>query len=115
MALILLALAGVGYWAWQEKTKAGSPPPELAGNPGAQAFFRYGCAECHSLHGVEGAVGTLGPPLDGAAQLDREYLEQSILAPASVVKPGYLNVMPSFAGRMQQEDLEALVDWLHGL
>lgn len=115
VALILLVLAGAASWAWLEKTKAATPPPELAGEPGARAFFRYGCVECHSLRDVEGAVGTLGPPLDGANSLGKDVLRESILNPAAVVKPGYLNVMPSFAGKMPEEDLNSLVDWLHGL
>ncbi|MGH9406431.1 MAG: c-type cytochrome [Terriglobia bacterium] len=37
------------------------------GNPakGKADLVRYGCASCHSIPGVEGANGLVGPPLAG--------------------------------------------------
>jgi cytochrome c len=32
---------------------------------GRQAFAHYGCGGCHSVGGVPGASGKVGPPLDG--------------------------------------------------
>ncbi|HEY2797862.1 MAG TPA: c-type cytochrome [Thermoanaerobaculia bacterium] len=34
---------------------------------GAQAMRRYGCTSCHTIPGVTGAVGLVGPPLDHLA------------------------------------------------
>lgn len=34
---------------------------------GQQAFGKYSCGGCHTLLGVPGANGTVGPPLDGVA------------------------------------------------
>ncbi len=34
---------------------------------GAQAIERYGCAACHTIQGIEGAKGTIGPSLEGIA------------------------------------------------
>ncbi len=34
---------------------------------GAQAIERYGCAACHTIEGIEGAKGTMGPSLEGIA------------------------------------------------
>jgi cytochrome c2 len=34
---------------------------------GQAAFGKYGCGACHTLLGVSGAGGTVGPPLDGIA------------------------------------------------
>ncbi len=34
---------------------------------GVQAIERYGCAACHTIPGIEGAKGTIGPSLDGLA------------------------------------------------
>ena len=31
---------------------------------GREAMSRYGCGSCHSIPGVEGANGLVGPPLD---------------------------------------------------
>jgi len=34
---------------------------------GQVAFGKYSCGACHTLLGVSGANGTVGPPLDGVA------------------------------------------------
>jgi cytochrome c2 len=44
------------------------------GNParGKEVIRRYGCEACHSIPGVAGARGQVGPPLDGIG--NRTYL-----------------------------------------
>jgi cytochrome c2 len=39
----------------------------VGGDPerGAQAFRQYGCGSCHTVDGVPGAAGLVGPPLGG--------------------------------------------------
>ena len=39
---------------------------------GKEVIRRYGCEACHSIPGVAGARGQVGPPLDGIA--NRTYL-----------------------------------------
>lgn len=39
---------------------------------GVAAIGRYGCGACHTIPGVRGATGTVGPPLAGIAA--RTYL-----------------------------------------
>jgi cytochrome c2 len=39
---------------------------------GPETIRRYGCNACHTISGVDGARGLVGPPLDGIG--DREYL-----------------------------------------
>jgi cytochrome c len=34
---------------------------------GKQAFGKYNCGGCHTILGISGANGTVGPPLDGVA------------------------------------------------
>ena len=34
---------------------------------GRAAIARYGCGSCHTIGGVDGAEGQVGPPLDGIA------------------------------------------------
>lgn len=59
----LLALSGVG---------CGQPAPErvLYGDPkqGAMLLSAHGCGGCHTIPGVSGADGTIGPPLTGYAR-----------------------------------------------
>lgn len=45
---------------------APAPPPEVPlGSPvrGAQLIQQYGCGSCHTVPGVSGADGLVGPPL----------------------------------------------------
>lgn len=39
---------------------------------GRETIRKYGCNACHTISGVPGARGLVGPPLDGVA--DRQYL-----------------------------------------
>lgn len=48
-----------------------SPPSNDAAR-GKAAIVRYGCPSCHTIPGVPGARGVVGPPLDGIAR--RAYL-----------------------------------------
>lgn len=44
------------------------PPPEVpGGNPrhGQELIGTYGCGSCHTIAGVRGADGLVGPPLTG--------------------------------------------------
>ena len=67
--LVALATAGCGV---------SEPPPHLriAGgdaDAGRQLIQSYGCAVCHTIEGVPGAVGIVGPPL-------RDFAQRSTLA-----------------------------------
>lgn len=47
-------------------TSPSAPPPEMRdGDPerGARLIQEYGCAACHTVPGVRGADGKVGPPL----------------------------------------------------
>jgi mono/diheme cytochrome c family protein len=70
-ALVLLLAAGYGaYWngraldhrRWALETTEGDPrdAPRIA--------IANGCAGCHVIHGVPGAAGVVGPPLNGMAE-----------------------------------------------
>ena len=41
-------------------------------NRGVAAIGRYGCGSCHTIRGINGAVGLVGPPLTGVG--DRMYI-----------------------------------------
>jgi cytochrome c len=64
--IVLLGLAGVGCRR--------SPATESAPDPeeGAILLSAHGCGSCHSIPGVSGASGTIGPPLAGYAR--RAYI-----------------------------------------
>jgi mono/diheme cytochrome c family protein len=92
----------------------------LAGaTTGEQIFTAAGCAACHTLAKAN-ASGTVGPSLDDLAQAAGEqegtpedYVRQSILDPDAVVAEGFqAGVMPSYEGRLNDEQLQTLAEYL---
>lgn len=68
-SLVALAVAGCG---------AREPPPHLTiaggdAETGRTLIQRYGCAACHTIEGIPGAIGIVGPPL-------RDFAQRNILA-----------------------------------
>jgi mono/diheme cytochrome c family protein len=92
----------------------------LAGaTTGEQIFTAAGCAGCHTLAKAN-ASGSIGPSLDELAQAAGEqegtpedFVRESLLDPDVVVAEGFqAGVMPSFEGRLNDEQLQALVEYL---
>ena len=86
---------------------------------GEQIFTAGGCAGCHTFQPA-GSTGTIGPDLDDLASAagdmpPEEFVRQSILDPDAEVAQGFsAGVMPSFEGRLNDEQVQALVDYLLG-
>jgi len=87
---------------------------------GDQIFTAAGCAGCHTFSPA-GSNGTIGPNLDelAAAAGKREpgksaedYVRESITKPDAFLAPGFGNVMPSFEGRLTDQQIQALADYL---
>jgi cytochrome c1 len=69
-AVVATALAGfVGRTYRHEQEVAQRAAALTGGDPeeGPEALRRLGCVTCHSVPGVRGAVGLVGPPLDHMA------------------------------------------------
>lgn len=72
---LLLALAVFAGGCGQKTTQAWEEARTLTGgepDKGIAAIGRFGCGSCHTIPGVQGATGTVGPPLNGIAS--RGYL-----------------------------------------
>ena len=86
---------------------------------GEQIFTAAGCAGCHTFQPA-GSTGNIGPDLDDLASAagdmpPEEFVRQSILDPDAEVAQGFSSgVMPSFEGRLTDEQVQALVDYLLG-
>jgi mono/diheme cytochrome c family protein len=87
---------------------------------GEQIFTAAGCAGCH-VFAPAGSNGTIGPSLDDLASAagDREpgtsaedYIRESLTAPDAFLAEGFGNAMPSYEGRLTDEQIQALVDYL---
>jgi mono/diheme cytochrome c family protein len=92
----------------------------LAGaTTGEQIFTAAGCAACHTLAKAN-ASGTIGPSLDELAQAagrqegsPEDYVRESLLDPDAVVAEGFQSgVMPSYEGRLNDEQLQTLAEYL---
>lgn len=106
------------YVRWLGEGPAGEAPIEHEG----RALFES--MACHSCHDPDRRVG---PPLgrlfgervllaDGSTVVaDDDYLRRSILEPAAQIVAGYAAVMPSFAGRLEEEQVRALIEYVKQL
>lgn len=98
---------------------------EQSENPareGARLFRQFGCSGCHAGSRVVRApslVGLYGSvvPLEGGKTIvaDDQYLRDSILLPNSQVVSGYDPVMPSYQGKLSEDELFSLVAYLKSL
>ena len=81
-----------------------------ANSRGAKLFRQNECIQCHTIHGKGGAVG---PNLTNVgSRRSRDYIVQQIKNPASHNRD---TAMPSFAGRLSEQDISDLADYLAGL
>ena len=86
---------------------------------GEQVFNDFGCGSCHQAQdtsvapGLAGIFGTQRPLADGSSVLaDEAYLRTAILHPTEQVVAGFNPIMPSFEGRISDDQLEALVAFI---
>jgi cytochrome c oxidase subunit 2 len=89
---------------------------------GRRLFERFGCSGCHGRNATVRAPDLAGVygrsvPLEGGgfAIADDRYLRDSILLPRKDIVAGYEPVMPSFAGRISEEELLDVVAYLKSL
>jgi len=122
-------LAAALFFAGQSPAARSAPAPQQDADPAtAQAFTRGGCAACHTIPGVPGAAGLVGPNLaaigtDASTRISglsaEGYLRQSILEPAAFIAPVCpngdcpANVMPpNLSERLAGSDLDLIVAYL---
>ena len=87
---------------------------------GDQIFTAAGCAGCHTF-GPAGSNGTIGPNLNElktqAGNIEpgksaEEYVRESIEDPSAFIVKGYSNVMPQFKGKLTDQQIQALVQYI---
>jgi cytochrome c len=69
VAVLAAAAAGVGYWQAQHRSTQ-KAMQLTGGDPatGRKLMRQFGCAGCHTVSGVPGATGLVGPRLDQVAR-----------------------------------------------
>jgi cytochrome c oxidase subunit 2 len=106
---------------YQEWLMRGQPADTLA-RSGEKLFRELGCSGCHenstivkapSLHGI---FGKPVPLQTGTFTLaDEGYIRDSILLPAKDISAGYANLMPSYQGRVSEDEVLELVAYIRSL
>lgn len=118
----------------QEDKPAGAGGGVLATGeePVDQIFQKATCVACHTIPGIAGAVGTIGPKLvegtnaptrikdpayKGTAKSTREYITESVINPSAYVVKGFPdNTMPKeFGKKLSAGALNKIVDYLSQL
>jgi cytochrome c oxidase subunit 2 len=95
-------------------------PPEEAGE---KLYLQRGCPQCHSVDGKPSTgptfAGLFGSSValsgGGSVGVDEDYIRTSILEPSAQVVAGYEPVMPSFQGRLNDREIDAIIAYLKTL
>jgi cytochrome c oxidase subunit II len=112
------------YESWLSGGVAGAAPqsPESLAASGQQLFTSLGCGGCHRMDGSgpgPSLAGVFGKPVplqgDGTTTADEQYVRDSILTPQKQVVAGYQPIMPSFQGRVSEDQLAQLIAYIKSL
>ncbi|MDM7914192.1 MAG: cytochrome c oxidase subunit II [Candidatus Eisenbacteria bacterium] len=111
-----------GFEKWLESaaTELANASPAEAG---ARLYRSRGCAQCHSVDGK----GMVGPTFRGLyghevvlkdgtrVVVDENYVRESILSPQAKVVAGFDPVMPTYQGRLKDQEITAIIAYLKTL
>ena len=115
---LVYVMTPAAYEAWLAR---GRPQNSLA-QSGERLFRELGCSGCHvnsaAVHAplLTGLYGRLVPLSDGTfVRADDQYIRDSILLPKSQIVAGYQPLMPSYTGRISEDQLLQLIAYLKSL
>jgi mono/diheme cytochrome c family protein len=96
------------------------PAPESASSPGEKVYLQHGCARCHALDGNVGRGGGPGGR-GGRRKVDlrgvggRRTLEGMVSFIRNPKAQGSTLDMPAYEGKISDQDLRALTEFLAGV
>jgi len=107
-------------WEDYQKKSAGRPEEVSPEDWGRQLYNSRACVTCHSLDGsvktgpsFKGIFGHRVELADGSTiTVNEDYIRQSIMDPTSQVVKGFQPVMPTFAGLLSSDDIDALIAFI---
>jgi cytochrome c oxidase subunit 2 len=89
---------------------------------GGRLFRQFGCSGCHGANAtvrapaLEGLYGKAVPLRDGTIEVaDERYLRDSILKPRARTVAGYQPLMPSYEGKISEDELIQIVAYIKSL
>ena len=106
---------------YQQWLAQGAAEGSLA-SMGEKMFHQFGCANCHHFDGQGPCPNLkdlyLRPVLLSNGQTvtaDESYIRESIVDPGAQIVAGFANVMPTFKGQLQEDQLVALVAFIKSI
>jgi mono/diheme cytochrome c family protein len=110
----------------------GSVPLVTGEEPIQEQFVRAGCPVCHTIPGIAGAQGRVGPLLllgktgparladpryAGRAKTVREYIVESIVAPQDYIVPGFPDrtMPPWYGSKLSAAALDQMAAYLEAI
>ena len=106
-------------WLEDVRDLSGKLPPDEYG----KYLWEQKCRTCHS---IDGKAGT-GPSWKGiwgeqhaftdgsSAEVDADYIRESILYPQAKVVKGYRGVMPNYQGQMRDREIAGIVEFIKSI
>jgi cytochrome c oxidase subunit 2 len=89
---------------------------------GASLFRQSGCGGCHGIGStvrapsLAGLYGKRVPLSDGTMEIaDEKYIRDSILKPRSRIAAGYQPLMPSYEGKLSEDEVVKIVAYVKSL
>jgi cytochrome c oxidase subunit 2 len=114
----VVAMEQADYAAWL--TQQG--PSSALAQEGGGLFRELGCSGCHGIGSkirapqLEGLYGKPVPLSDGSTVVaDDKYIRDSILLPRSQIAAGYEPLMPTYEGKIGEDQLLRLVLYIKSL
>lgn len=107
-------------WLKEAGDVLGNNPPDKAGEI---LFRRHGCGSCHSIDGtprvgpsLKAIIGQTHAMADGGnAAVDENYIRQSVLEPGAKIRQGFRNQMPTYKGKLNDQEITAIIQYLKSL
>jgi len=87
---------------------------------GQQLFAQRGCAGCHTPGApypqLAGKFGTMVPLEGGGSALfNEDYIRESLIAPNAKISAGARPIMPTYVGRMTEEEILQIILYIRSL
>jgi cytochrome c oxidase subunit II len=113
----VIVMSEADYQAW-----SGGGGTNSVASAGAQLFQQSGCTGCHTGQpnapgpNLNGVFGTQVQLANGQTTVANEdYIRESILNPSAKVVEGFQPIMPSYQGRLSNDEINALVAYIQSL